>query len=117
MGEHDFELGSGQLYFTEPDGSYSLLGHVTEVECVTEAEDNDISEAVVSLSNLEASFAATARVSKEVIIAITGVRAAIIKCCPNKRVVYLALHARKARTRKKNLNRAIKILEKLEAEQ
>lgn len=111
MGEHEFTLGSGQLYFTEPDGSYSLVGHITNVECVTEAENNDISEAVASLSNLEASFTAIAKVYKEAILAITGVRDTIIKCCPNKRVVYLALHAKKARTRKKNLNRAIKILE------
>lgn len=112
MGEHEFTLGSGQLYFAEPDGSYSLLGHVTDVECST--EDNDISVPVASLSNLEASFTAIAKVSKEAILAITGVRDTIIKCCPNKRVVYLALHAKKARTRKKNLNRAIKILEGIE---
>lgn len=109
MGEHEFTLGSGQLYFAEPDGSYSLLGHVTDVECST--EDNDISVPVASLSNLEASFTVIAKVSKEAILAITGVRDTIIKYCPNKRVVYLALHAKKARTRKKNLNRAIKILE------
>lgn len=111
MGEHEFELGSGQLYIINPDGAYSLAGHVTEVECVAEAEDNDISETIVSISGLEASFTATAKVSKEAILAITGVRDAIIKCCPNKRVVYLALYAKKARTRKKNRNRAIRILE------
>lgn len=110
MGEHDFGLGSGQLYFTEPDGSYSLLGHVTEVECMT--EDNDISVPVVSLADLEASFTAIAKVTKDVILAITGVYEAVINCCPDKRVVHLALHAKKPRTRKKNLNRAIKILER-----
>ena len=112
MGEHEFELGSGQLYFTEPDGSYSLLGHVTEVECVTEAEDNDISVPVVSLADLEATFTALAKVTKDVMLAITGVYEAIINCCPDKRVAHLALHAKKPRTRKKNRNRAIKILEK-----
>lgn len=111
MGEHEFELGSGQLYFTEPDGSYSLLGHVTEVECMTEAEDNDISETIVSIRGLEASFTATAKVTKDVMLAITGIWNAVMNCCPNKRVVHLALHAKKARARKKNLNRAIRILE------
>lgn len=110
MGES--KLNSGQLYFTEPDGSYSLLGHVTEVECATEAEDNDISEAVASLSNLEASFTAIAKVTKDVMLAITGVYEAVINCCPDKRVVHLALHAKKARTRKKNRNRAFRILER-----
>lgn len=32
--------------------------------------------------------------------------------CPNKRVVWLALHHKKKRIRKKNLNRAMKIISK-----
>lgn len=35
-----------------------------------------------------------------------------IDTCPNKRVVHLARHAKKWRTRKKNRRRAFKILEK-----
>lgn len=35
------------------------------------------------------------------------------RCCPNKRVAHLAFYAKKPRTRKKNLNRVIKILEKM----
>ena len=35
---------------------------------------------------------------------------AVIESCPNKRVSYLIAHARKKRTRKKNFNRAIRIL-------
>lgn len=37
---------------------------------------------------------------------------AVMKSCPNKRVSYLAAHARKKRTRKKNFNRAIRILQR-----
>lgn len=44
---------------------------------------------------------------------LTGLRDVVIKCCPNKRVVHLALHAKKPRTRKKNFHRAIKILEEI----
>lgn len=36
----------------------------------------------------------------------------VIDKCPNKRVAYLAAHARKRRVRMKNLNRAIRICEK-----
>lgn len=32
--------------------------------------------------------------------------------CPNRKVVHLAKHAKKARTRKKNLHRAMRIIEK-----
>lgn len=37
---------------------------------------------------------------------------AVREFCPNKRVSYLAAHARKKRTRKKNFNRAIRILQR-----
>lgn len=37
---------------------------------------------------------------------------AVSESCPNKRVSYLATHARKKRTRKKNFNRAIRILQR-----
>lgn len=112
MGTDNIKLNSGQLYFIEPDGSTSLLGHVihTSVECP--AEDNDISVPVASLADLEASFMAIAKVSKEAMLAITGMYQAVVNSCPDKRVAHLALHAKKPRTRKKNLNRAIKILER-----
>ena len=38
--------------------------------------------------------------------------AQMLSRCPNKRVVHLAKYARKKRTRKKNLHRALRILEK-----
>lgn len=112
MGTDNIKLNSGQLYFIEPDGSTSLLGHVihTSVECP--AEDNDISEVVVSLSNLEASFTAIAKVSKEAMLAITGLYQTVINCCPDRRVAHLAVHGKTARIRRKNFNRAIRILEK-----
>lgn len=37
---------------------------------------------------------------------------AVMNSCPNKRVSYLAAHARKKRTRKKNFSRAIRILQR-----
>ena len=37
----------------------------------------------------------------------------VVKCCPNRKVAYLAIHSKKRRTRKKNVHRAIKILEEL----
>lgn len=111
MGEHESKLGSGQLYFAEPDGTYSLLGHVTELECT--AEDNDISVPIASLTDLEASFTTVAKLTKDIILAMTGMYQEVIESCPDKRVAHLALHAKKARTRKKNRNRAFRILEEL----
>lgn len=109
MGENESKLNSGQLYFAEPDGTYSLLGHVTDIECAT--EDDDISLPVASLTNLEASIEILGKMYKETMLAITGMYQAVIDCCPDRRVAHLALHAKKARTRKKNRNRAFRILE------
>lgn len=112
MGEDENKLDSGRLYFNEPDGTYSELGEVTDFECV--AENNDISEAVVSLHNLEASFTAIVKTTKDVMLAITGIWNAVMNCCPDKRVVHLALHAKKGRTRKKNRNRVLEFWRRIE---
>lgn len=112
MGEHEFELGPGQLYFIEPDGTYSLLGHVTDVECT--AEDNDIPEVIANITDCEAAFEMLAKVSQDCLLAITGMAEAIISYCPEKRVAHLAVHGKTARIRKKNFYRAIKILEEMD---
>lgn len=114
MGENEIKLDSGQLYFTEPDGSLSLLGHVTDTSVECSGEDNDISVPVVSLVDLEDSFTTLVKVTKDVMLAITGVYEAVINCCPDKRVAHLALHGKKAKTRKKNRNRVFRILEEEE---
>lgn len=95
MGENETKLDSGQLYFIEPECS---------------AEDG-VSVPVASITDWEASFEILAKATKEIMLAITGMYQAVINCCPDRRVVHLALYAKKARTRKKNRNRAFKILE------
>ena len=87
--------------------------HLDINECSIECEDeinyisNDINNAI------EASFEATCRMFEEALLYISGARDAVIKCCPNRKVAYLATHSKKRRTRKKNMHRAIKILEEL----
>ena len=62
---------------------------------------------------IEASFEATCRMLEEALFYISGARDVVVKCCPNRKVAYLATHSKKRRTRKKNIHRAIKILEEL----
>lgn len=61
-------------------------------------------------------FSATMKVTKEqyfrMIDTFTGLFKMICELCPNKKVVYLAMYGKKRRTRKKNRQRAIRILEK-----
>ena len=107
------ELASGTLYILNPDETTSVLGEINEAELTIEEDGTPEEIKYSSLQSLETSFELVARVSKEIILAITGVTDAVIKCCPNRKVVHLALTARKKRTRKKNFHRAIKILEEM----
>ena len=100
-------FGSGSIYTKNPDGNWTKLGSISENEVETYTDD-PINTTITLLSN---SFECIAKASKEFILAVTGLRNSILECCPNKRVVHLALNGRTRRIRKKNFNRAIKILE------
>lgn len=67
------------------------------------------------------SVAAAAELASEAIIeaarAIGGFIATTLEDCPNRRVVHLALHGKKKRTRKKNLRRACRMIVEKEAGQ
>lgn len=107
-------LGQGTLYISELDGSYTPLGDISEINsCIDREDEQQLYINKIGLENLETSFEVITKITKEAILAITGMRKIIIECCPNKRVVYLALYSRKKRTRQKNFHRAIKILENL----
>lgn len=102
------------LYVLGPDGQYSMVGSTDycDIECTTTDEVDELDCLSQSITNLTGSFIGTVQLTKEMFMAILGFNKAIIAVCPNKRVAYLATHARKKRTRIKNLNRAIRILEK-----
>ena len=100
-------FGSGSIYTKNPDDNWTKRGSINEIEVETYTDDL-INTTINLLSN---SFECIAKASKEFILAVTGLRNLILECCPNKRVVHLALNGRTRRIRKKNFNRAIKILE------
>lgn len=101
------------LYMLNQDGEYKLFetAQDLELECTSDDFTEDQSY-ISSINDLRASFECVGKLATEAIMAFFGIRHAVFRCCPNKRVVYLALHAKKSRIRKKNFNRAIKILEK-----
>ena len=110
-------FGPGAVYISNPDGT--SIGRLDINDCSIECEDelnyisNDINSAIDINNTIEASFEVACRMLKEALFYISGARDAVIKCCPNRKVVYLATHSKKRRTRKKNIHRAIKILEEL----
>lgn len=108
---------SPQLYILDEDGNRELLGPVTDamMEVATAAEQmaQTCSEALSTMSDLSFSF--ECKLSKQILMTIIGVRDIVLQDCPNKRVSHLAIHAKKKRTRTKNLNRAFQIAEKGES--
>lgn len=97
-----------KMYIAEPDGGYTLIGPIQDLDA-TYADERDRFPSISFTDELK--FESICGLSKEATMALFGIRDAIINYCPDKRVVHLALHAKKPRTRKKNFNRAIKILE------
>lgn len=64
--------------------------------------------------NNSATFQCDVFINEESMLKMLGVWDAIIECCPNRRVVHLFRYAKKRRVRRKNIHRAIKILEETE---
>ena len=113
------EVGSGTLYISNTDGTFQLLGNLHDADVSYEPTDwhDDYIDAtynsyVTYCGDYESTINATCTLSKEALMYILGIRDLIVKNCPNKRVAHLALHAKKKRTRKKNIHRAVYILEK-----
>lgn len=105
-------FGSGSIYTKNPDDNWTKLGSINEIEVETYADDSINTTAIIDVFDTPSNyFECVAKASKEFILAVTGLRNSILECCPNKRVVHLALNGRTRRIRKKNFNRAIKILE------
>ena len=101
------------IYISNPDGPAIRFADVNDcsIECECKDEFNYISNAINN--TIEASFEVACRMFEEALLYISGARDVVIKCCPNRKVAYLATHSKKRRTRKKNIHRAIKILEEL----
>lgn len=105
------KYGSGTLYILNSDRGYEPLGTVNDIEERTEDMYTD-DTSYFTLSE-PTSLKYTTRLSRDAIMVLFGLREAVLEHCQNKRVVHLARHAKRFRTRKKNFNRAIRTLEDL----
>lgn len=106
------EFGSGTIYISNPDGTTSPFGRINgaEIETASTVEDDQVY--IPYIGDCETTIEGTCKFYKNALMYITGVSQLAIDMCPNRKVVHLAKHANKRRARKKNLNRAIYILEK-----
>lgn len=106
------EFGSGSLYISKPEGEMAFLGKISDAEIETMSTFADDLTYIPYFGNHETTFEGTCKVYKQALMYLMGVSQSVIDMCPNRKVAYLAKHAKKRRARKKNLNRAIYILEK-----
>lgn len=107
-----FEFGSGTIYISNPDGTTSPLGRINGAEIETTPTVEDEHVYIPNIRDYETTIEGTCKFYKNALMHLTGVSQLAIDMCPNRKVVHLAKHANKRRARKKNLNRAIYILER-----
>ena len=111
MGDKNYELGPGTVYFDEGGGHIYTLG---EIECTKENAlfhvDIAQEEPIQTLNNAS-EWSAVLDCSPKMYerLAYVWTKIYALSFCKNRRVVYLAKQAKKIRTRKKNLIRAIEI--------
>ena len=102
---------SGSLYILSDDEAPKKLGEVKDVE--TEGWADDASDFAIPVTGMEATYEACCKIAKDIVLALLDIRDSVLNLCPNKKVVHLAKHGRNKKIRKKNFNRAIRILEEL----
>lgn len=112
----NMHLGPGRLFIGTPDGP-EFLGNVYELEeedIAPEEQWPKVNPFITAphMAELTCSLKMTAQSIQKLIDAMLGVTKAVLELCPDKRVVHLAKHARKERTRKKNRRRAYRLLMK-----
>ena len=105
------KTGSGSLYILNEDGEPKKFGEVKDVE--VEEWADDASDFVVPVTGMEATYEACCKISKDIVLALLGIRDSVLDLCPNKKVVHLARYGRNKKICKKNFHRAIRILEEL----
>ena len=106
------EFGSGTIYISNSEGTTSPLGRINDAEIETTPTVEDEHIYIPYLEDYETTIEGICKFYKNALMCLTGVSQLAIDMCPNRKVVHLAKHAKKRRARKKNLNRAIYILEK-----
>lgn len=84
------------------------LVNVEMVDC----EDQDLISNVIKNVSYNTFKGFTDRLNEMMFIMLFGIDKDVIEACQNSRIRHLALYSRKKRTRKKNIHRAFRIVER-----
>lgn len=110
-------LESGKLYFLDQEGGSSVyLGNVEKLE-ITESDNTYVDPDIFPIrmpspTSMEVTLTSDSSSLLFMMYIYNRYIQTVLKLCPNKRVTYLIRYAKKMRARKKNFNRAIRILKK-----
>lgn len=107
MGPDDITLGEGALYI---DGH--LLANICEAEIECKEEPKWPENPILKVADACATISCTLRICTDALAYLAGITEEVFKQCHKSRVLHLAKHGKKRRTRKKNLHRAFRIYEK-----
>ena len=110
------KLGAGMLYIGHPgDDNLVPLGEVAEGGLLEAVEDHDAYAVDQIITNLQSEATFSVKVSKTQLdnffMEVYGIRKMVLDLVGG-RVAHLGRHGRKRKTRKKNVRRAIRMLER-----
>ena len=107
------KLNAGMLFYGSPDGELVPIGETTEGIVFETVEDYSGAEVLQFAKEAETTF--TVNLTKQQMdnffIEVFGIRKMVLDMVGG-RVAHLGRHGRKRKTRKKNVRRAIRMLEK-----
>ncbi len=109
-------MGEGKFYVATTGNGYEPLA-MLETSSISATEEHADDQIYIPKLTSFDSIEISAKLSEEALNKLFGICNSIFDCCPNKKVAHLAKHARKRKTRKKNFNRCIRILEKSKEEE
>lgn len=107
-------MGEGKFYVATTGNGYEPLAmlEISSISTIEEPEEcTDDHIYIPKLASFD-SIEISAKLTEEALNKLFAICKSICDCCPNKKVVHLAKHARKRKTRNKNYSRCIRILEK-----
>ena len=104
------------FYILKDDNNYEKISNLKNIEVETlQSEGSFDSISNQFEANFEANLEAIFHLDKEALLKISGIMDMAFELCFNKKVCYLAKHAKKRRARIKNRNRIFRLLEKNKA--
>lgn len=101
----------GVLYIQIGD-EMQKLGKIIDTPEIELADDPVPCDLFKLTEELSVSFEVIGKAAEEAALIFSGLWDTVLESCPDRRVRHLALHAKRERTRKKNIHRIFRMIER-----